>query len=419
MKQTGRIIIGMLLTLLLMAACKSGTEGEEARHGDCYLTFYVYSPANPIITRTDDGHQAATDAENAIHKLQLWVFKHDGGDLVGYLEEDNVSIAADGSTFRILVDPDLADHPVPVDVYAVANITSGNSGNTFNRMTTRSELDAATIDANYFGVKTPTTEVPTEGLPMTGVLKSQPIYGTFPALRVGTESEMATVTLVRTVSKLRFVLCRGDREGVGNESYQLQAITHITLNGIQIPSQEYLMLTEPFNMSLNPANPVGSGRLHIVAGSYEADAIDFGRIETYDIPKATDTNNDGNPDPRQWLQDSGETAEEYIERINAGIANEEDGVKKPLLREFGNTYLRESDKKLMGTISYRVASDADSDPDRVVVFEMNRAGDFGRNHSWTILVLFEGGRIRVVNIVQNGIRNWVTSGTKEHDVYNW
>lgn len=377
-------IIGTLLLTLLLAACNSNDD-EGAKDG-CYLTFYVYSPGNPIATRADVKYQDATSDENAIRKLQLWVFKHSNGELVGYLEQANVTLSSSGSTFRMLVDQDFADHPVNVDVYAVANVSSANAGQTFTRTTTRAQLDAAKLQGGYFfGTQTSSLvqNVPADGLPMTGILTDQPVAGSYPALRVGTIDEMATVRLVRSLSKLRFLIVRAN--DADDPTTQLDAINSISINGEMIPTEEYLMLSEPHDNSLNPLAPLGSSRLRI-GTAYEPSAINFGAPATEDIRIV---------DMDTWT---------YEEHPN-----------DPLV--FGLTYLRESNKKLAGTIKYRVKSNTEEE--KSVDFEMTSEGDFTRNHSWNILVMFVGGQVRLFNVVDIGVAEWKEGGSEDHEVYNW
>ena len=376
---------------------------------ECYLTIYVYTPSAPIVTRADVGYQTATSPEEtAVNKLQLWVYKHDSGERVGYLEEENVIFTGESSVFRVLVSPEFADHPVNVDVYALANVVESNTGLAFTRQTTRTELETAVLEGRYFGTSAGNLvhSVPAAGLPMSGLLKDKAIEGTFPALRIANEGSMATVNLVRMVSKIRFLLCRADDPADRNK--QLSAITSIQLEGSQIAQQEYVMLTEPHDKSINPANPLADNRMHLRSGYYVSEAANFGSIDPSAIPISND--------PAWWIYNEGRhgTAAQYAAKLEEALK-----ADPQELTEFGLTYLRESDRRLQGTISYRVVSDDVSAPDRTAVFEMDRAGDFTRNHSWTILVLFEGGRVRTVNIVDIGVRNWYTIDVEKHEVYNW
>lgn len=377
---------------------------------ECYLTIYVYTPSAPIVTRADVGYQTAiSPEETAVNKLQLWVYKHDSGERVGYLEEENVTFTGESSVFRVLVSPEFADHPEHVDVYALANVVESNTGLAFTRQTTRTELETAVLEGRYFGTSAGNLvqTVPAAGLPMSGLLKDKAIEGTFPALRIVNEGSMATVSLVRMVSKIRFLLCRANHPDDRNK--QLSAITSIQLEGSQIAQQEYVMLTEPHDKSINPANSLADNRMHLRSGYYVSEAANFGSLQAADIPVSAN--------PAWWLYNESQhgTAAQYATLLENALAAEPKELK-----EFGLTYLRESDRRLQGTISYRVVSDDDvSAPDRTAVFEMDRAGDFTRNHSWTILVLFEGGRVRTVNIVDIGVRNWYTIDVEKHEVYNW
>ena len=87
------------------------------------------------------------------------------------------------------------------------------------------------------------------------------------------------------------------------------------------------------------------------------------------------------------------------------------------LLEMGTTYLRESDRKITGYITYTVEKEPTTE--RITPFEMDKAGDFTRNHSWTVLVMFEGGKLRILNVVNIAVREWNNQNTDPHEVYNW
>lgn len=406
-------IMGLWLTLLLLTACSHEEKGGN--FDDCYLTIYVYSPSKPIVTRSDVGYQAASpEEENAVHRLQLWVYKHNSGDLVGYLDEKDVDFdGANSSTFRVVVSPEFADAPENVDVFAIANVAEANTGHVFNRKTTRSELEAAVLEGKFFGqtAGAPIQEIPEDGLPMSGVLRNKGVEGSFPALRIVNEDQMATVRLVRAVSKVRFLLCRA-HDPVDKDK-QLTAITSIELNANQISAQEHLMLTEPYDYSINPTYPLGASRIHIVPGDYEEEVIKFGGITGEGISRIPIDET-----PTRWLYN--ESTYGTVEAYNTAIENAINKTPQELV-PFGVTYLRETDKRIQGMISYRVASDDErAAADRQAVFELNKAGDFTRNHSWTVLILFEGGQIYTINVVDIGIRDWTSDDTPEnHAVYNW
>ena len=151
--------------------------------------------------------------ESAVNKLQIWVFESGTGNAVGYLETTETSslnTTVSGVSYQIPVSDEFAQHKPAVDVIVLANVASDNSGCSFSRSSTREELLNAKMGEGYFGLSTLTTSVPASGLPMSGMLKNQTVTGEAPVLRIGTVSQMATVSLVRVVSKLRFAFANTD-----------------------------------------------------------------------------------------------------------------------------------------------------------------------------------------------------------------
>ena len=404
-EMTYRYIARLLLIVLLLPACSS--DEDDGKDTTCYLDIYVYSPAHPMVTRADAGYVNASTEENKVHSLQIWLFKHSDGELLGYVSDAPGDLPETGKTYRIAVTPTIAEGSSSerrVDVYVLANVEASTCGLSFDESTTRAELDAAKIVDPYFGVISPLSSV-SNGLPMSGVLKNEPVVGSFPVLRIGTENQISTVKLARTVSKLRFVLCRIHEDD--KPANQLHSITSITLDGNQIPQEEYLMLNTAFDGSLNPSEPLADSRMHITPNSYIASAISFTPPATSAIPIVEN--------PLDYIYDNQKFAsvQAYENALNDFVASGQ-------LAEAGLTYLRESDKKLKGTISYRVESDPETASDRTTVFEMSRAGDFTRDHSWIIYVFFSGGKLQVFDVVQVGIKKWVPTGDPEgHEFYNW
>lgn len=435
--------MSLLVAAMLMTACNSGQgfgfgDGDDGQDG--YLTIYVYTSGNPIPTRSDERYQSATEDEKKIHTLQLWVFKHtadaDDGELVGYMDDVDVDLTA-GKTYQVVVSRDFSDHPTSVDVYAVANVAQANAGHAFTRLTARAELDAATLSGDCFGVASDklVQSVPAGGLPMTGVLKDQGVVGTFPALRIVDKSDatqkMAEVNLVRSISKLRFVICRSDGT---NKNEQLDEITGITLDANMIPRQSYLMLNEPYDRSLNPTNPLADSRIRIVPDAYES-TVSFGSVKavgtdgtTVIIPVRADdpATTTYKESAKDWLFDAlnpdgtsryAASADPNTPVWSVYAQAIEDGITNNELYPYGLTYLRESDKKITGTVTYKTKDP--SDAERTATFEMDVAGDFSRNHTWTVMLLFEGGKLRTINVVDVGVRSWHTASESDHDVYNW
>lgn len=411
MKRIRDIEIWMLLIIMVLTSCSDHSGESSDENGDCFLDIYVYSPEHPMLTRADVGEIASRSvAENTVHTLQIWVFKHsDGSKAVGYLETTPTFLnETDGQEkFRMEVGKEFADHPENVDVYVVAN--AGSVGlTTLDKETTRAELDAAKIGTGYFGTtdlydkedllpsSDPTTgRIARAGLPMSGVLKDQSIYGSYPTLRVGTQAAMATVQLTRAVSKLRFVLCR-KTEDLQTTKKMLVSIDGIQLNGNKIPTESYLMPMSTPSYS-----------------SFVTDPINYSGIEKIDIPQVNN--------PMVYIYDKQE-AQEYENLINTAIGGGQ-------LTELGLTYLRESDQQLTGVITYkykeRNSLDTEWDNNSLVEetadaqFSMATAGDFLRNHSWIVYIFFMDEKIHVLTVTNIGMKIWGNGGMETHDVYNW
>ena len=383
----------LLLLAVLLIACQGSDEDNNSSE-DCYLDIHVYAPDRPIVTRGDVGNVTSVEAEKKVHSLQIWVFKRNGGDKVGYLGVDatsgtNADLAylnqTGQQTYRMKVAKDFADHPEAVDVYVVANAAS--CGLTFIENTTRSDLDAAQIGENYFGTNTLVSTVGDNGLPMSAVEKNQPIYGTFPSLRIGKENEMTTLKLTRAVSKLRFVLCRKDDSG---SSKKLDKINSITLEKNQIPDETWLIAREVCNYTQ---------RNH--------DAINYGEVEKNAIPLVED--------PLIYAYET-QTAQEYEDLINSAVQSTVQGKH---LMQLGLTYLRESDLQLKGKITYTY-KDGETLKTVDTEFSMAAPGDFLRNHSWIIYIFYMDTKIHVQMVTDIGMRSWIPDGRDESViVYNW
>lgn len=394
----------LLLLAVLLSACHSSD--EDSSDQNCYLDIYVYAPDRPIVTRGDVGEvdplSDSDGAEKTVHSLQIWVFKSNGGDKVGYLGVDATSAEYADPTFlnktgqqkyRMKVAKEFADHPEAVDVYVVANPSS--CGLTLGKNTKRSELEAAKIGSNYFGTTSLVSAVSSDvGLPMSAVEKNQPIYGSFPSLRIGSETEMTTLKLTRAVSKLRFVLCRKDDT---NSTKKLVSIDGIELYGGQIPEQTFLIpLTTNYS-----------------SGSYSSDAIVYVNENNKLLPSVAE--GDGGiksvDDPLTYVYET-QTAQEYENLINQAVSEGK-------LKQLGLTYLRESDLQLKGNINYTY-SDGSTNKTVNTEFSMAAPGDFLRNHSWIIYIFYMDTKIHVQVVTDIGMKIWTPDGGEENViVHNW
>ena len=354
------------IIMMALAACYNDNHVVEQE--PTMLTVYVYSPEHPMLTRADVGRIEASPAERAIKSLKIWVFNVNTGEKVcDYtLAENEITMlnSSENGRYQIPVSDDFARKKPDVDVFVAANVPED-----IYHIETREELLNATVTG--FGLSEKTMVVPGTGLPMSGMLRSQPVVGDAPVLRIGTERELAVVPLVRAVSKLRFVFATTGPADL--------KITGITLQADKIPTTEYLFRQD---------KPV----------TYlEADAAPL-FVGNKSVAKSDD------PDPTAFIY-AGQTAQEYESLIN-------DGINQSKLTEIGPYYLRESDRKLEGQIKYIIGNGAE----QTGSFSMERAGDFLRNHSWIVYAYHTGGQFLELNTIY--VKTWTTKEVN-HEVYNW
>ncbi len=393
--------------LLLLTACsKSSSEGgDEPDPNKPVLKIYVFPPDQPIVTRADDlGNVDASLEENEIHSLHVWVFERNANDpsaskLVGHVSLGKLTLSEAGTgevTMEItdaFAQKVMTSDPRPkVDVYVAANVTSANCGLSFDALTTNGETKESDLEpiigSSYFGVTSPITKVPSDGLPMSGVLKDQPISGTSPVFRVGTSDKLANVQLVRAVSKMRFIFCKS------TSNLDEVAVKEIKLNGSVLPKEEYLFLTDDFKKA--------TSKYRIKDSGYEDEKT------LVSIPSGTEIAK--NNSPYSYSYDGKMTGQKYEDLINEGVENNE-------LSDLGTFYLRESDKALSGTITYAITPVGSTDAkEKPASYSMSISGDFSRNHTWIVYGYFITSGDLELKIVE--LKDWTSSETSG-DVYNW
>ncbi len=385
-----RLLLICIACILVLSAC-SKDEAEDVRETPKpMLRIYVYDPENPINIRGNVGDVTQLNQqESKITNLQIWVFESATGDIVGYLNPSQLEIPTPlGRVYMMAVSDEFAANKPDVDVYVAANIKEANCGISFDENTTREELQEALLEngiskgkSDYFGLNSLTMSVPDEGLPMTGLIKNQPIYGESPVLRVGDGESISTVKLVRAVSRLRFVFSRS------NENDTPVRINNIVLSSGRIPTQEYLFLEDAYDNTKR--------NCHIVP-YYEIGVTSLLSSPFADIA--------GNSDPRDYAY-TDQTAQKYENLIASGITNNE-------LTAHGPIYFRESDRILTGAVTYKVGDEAE----KFVNFVMQEAGDFARNHTWIVYGYFSSGdKLEIVNVF---VKSW-NEEIVSHEFYNW
>ena len=386
--------IGWMLIMLLLIACSGDGDSSETKQ-PTVINVYVFAPDKPIITRGDIGEVDPIDNsinESKITSLQIWVFEHNTDNLISYHSPESVTNlnSGTGATYQLSASNAFTDAETKpqVDVYVVANVTAANTGISLGEGTTRTALEAALIEDNYFGLNTLTNQVPDAGLPMSGVLRGVSVTGSAPVYKI------SNVTLTRTVSKIRFVF---SREKVGDTETDVPVkINSIKLDASMIPTQEYLFLETGENASA------------FRVGSYGTDdAKEFLPIVENQVQPLPDIAQ--NADPMAYSYQAGQDAQEYEDLIETGLNK----TPAPELTQVGPFYLRESEKKLTGSITFQRGEDGTTA--KPVTFKMHTAGDFSRNHTWIVYAYYSASGLVAVTVV---VKDW-NDVQQPYEVVNW
>ena len=377
---------GKLLQLCMLAAIPAffgcANDGDGIFEGDTVpMTLYLQA-SGAHQTRAYIEELAAEETESNINTAQVWFF--DG--------ETPISYATSNSNKVTINVPQAAINKGTVDAYIIAN-AGGALSATLGENSTLAEIQAATLAATQFGTATPVTDVPDAGLPMSRIVKGL-------ELTQGGEVKpnLGEIEITRAVSKIIFAFGMYDGD--------LGDIIGISLDGGQIADKEYILAVDPATNAADYTTPyLGDLKSNITAGSYEAAELIFG-AKTGTTPLVanadifTTTTND-NPSNYTWVN--------WITKSDIAPLSDKEKARQYYIAITPFTthkvYLRESDKKLKGTIYYRLSSDATAEV-KTATFEMDTEStvqDFARNHVWIVYSYFEGGKLYVKPTVADWI----------------
>lgn len=366
----------VLLSLLMLFVSCSDDEREETPR----INIYVYAPDRPIATR---GEVEPTAEEAKVHSLNIWVFKSSNpsksvASLSLNTEEELEALNDNKSASYSLevTDRSFAQNPEPVDVYVMANVAEGINSTSYN---SGNSLDGAFINGgDYFKFATngkAASTIPDTGIPMSGVARGKMVIDNHSVLHVND----ANLTLVRAVSKIRFVF--GSLKGMPK-----MYVDGIKLGKNMLYKKEYYFLND--------------------------DHPNYWVEDVYDQEVQVVESDLTNPikqidDPTEYIFTSGMTDTQYESLINKGISDNQ-------LVELGTVYLPESDKRLSGTIYFRL--DTDMRKQFSATFRMVN-GDFRRNQTWIVYAYYIGSLKLEVTTVQ--VTDWTAGNNWEHEVHNW
>ena len=367
-----RLFIWLLLPVVFLASCNLIYDQPDAE-GCPELSIAIEFPESFVPqTRAKVGEVPAEDDENAIHDLAIWVFysteegihAHEkvGSLLINKPLDDKPSdLPSAGSVrkYALQVKPEFVRERPKVDVFVLVNRNS--IGSTLTENSSWQDVNDAVFGGDaLFSPKVPVTSVPADGLPMSGVGKSLTVGGEEPFLKV------PTISLGRAVSKVRFIFSQMYTEKSKEESEETAeaeeyAIEKVVLNGYQIPMYEYVFSS-------------GSTRIKSDEGYVSSD------LEVL-WPTTLELKSSEAPEIYSYAGQDGTSYEQLIK----------DGINTNHLSHLGTYYLRESDKRLAGTVHYSITKGGVTEP-KELPFYMDKAGDFSRNHTWTVYGYFISNR---------------------------
>lgn len=384
---------GKLLQLCMLAAIPAffgcANDGDGIFEGDTVpMTLYLQA-SGAHQTRAYIEELAAEETESNINTAQVWFF--DG--------ETPISYATSNSNKVTINVPQAAINKGTVDAYIIAN-AGGALSATLGENSTLAEIQAATLAATQFGTATPVTTVPDAGLPMSRIVKGL-------ELTQGGEVKpnLGEIEITRAVSKIIFAFGMYDGD--------LGDIIGISLDGGQIADKEHILAVDPATNAADYTTPyLGDLKSNITAGSYEAAELIFGaKTGTTPLVANADiftTETDDNPSNYTWVN--------WITKSDIAPLSDKEKARQYYIAITPFTthtvYLRESDKKLKGTIYYRLSSDATAEV-KTVTFEMDPEStvqDFARNHVWIVYSYFEGGKL----YVKPTVADWINTPELEY-----
>ena len=417
-------------------------ESETVKQGKVELPIKIYLPDGGFpTTKAGAGDARASVEENTIYDLQVWMYTHqdagstayDAEGAVAYLRLTDINKQS-GEYFEV-------NMPLPLyvledrnvllfDFYVLANGHSAGFDleNEALRKLTRATLKHRLLtgtDTSGFGSKM-VDKVPERGLPMACFFNNDnrgfdlsflklgfsgaqmkaikdlngQVYSVSQATDMHLTEEQKTyvtshcltseskwswaslcpqISMVRTVSKLRFVFAKSVGM-TGTEIISIELVDSDGTTGV-IPDSTYLFPREKVSVS-GIDLPTKSATVNEVA--YEK--LSWGAAGS-PLLKDEAIKSDSNPlrlrsssnvvDAVSGKAPANMTAQEYDSFLTSWV-NDKSSTQKVI-------YLRESNKIIKGKIKYKVNGQEAEEP---AAFSMEATGSFHRNHAWTIFAYF-------------------------------
>lgn len=355
-KMTRRLgmAIAALLMLSTMASCSDQDSQAPATGDEAYLNL-SFSTASTTTSRAsragdngkDDETQANPTTESDIHSIKVWVFKsgtEPSANPIAYKEDRPTAVGggtANGTytlNLRFLRKIN-GEELEKIDLYILANSESTNMADKLNgkdfRSITRADLQGVTFDYP-FGIKkadgkAETTEVPTEGLPISRAITNIAIAGHVADTEIEAKERAISIPLVRAVSKLHFYFARKDAADAMTENVK---VTGIKIDGNTFPTASYVFPDEE-DYTKADANKSATSNKYVTS-DYVPTALQLGGVENSGIKAVAD--------PTEFIKKNSQTAQEYL-----------NAFKDAKIDSHHLSYLRDTNKPITGTIYYQLA----------------------------------------------------------------
>lgn len=351
-KMTRRLgmAIAALLMLSTMASC-SDQDSQAPETGDeayLNLSFSTASNTTSRASRAGDigNNETPADptAESDIHSIKVWVFKSGTGESANPIAYKEDRPTADGGgtvngtytlNLRFLRKINGVELE-KIDLYILANSESTKMAEKLEgkdlRSITRADLQKVTFNAP-FGItkegKAETTEVPTEGLPISRAITNIEIAKHAADTEIEAKSKSISIPLVRAVSKLHFYFARKNTAEAMTENVK---VTRIEIDGSTFPTESYVFPDEEEYTKADANKSATSGKYG--TPSYVPTTLKLDGVENKEIKEVED--------PLIYTRGDNETAQAYMNRIKE-------------IGEHDLCYLRETNKPITGKIYYQLA----------------------------------------------------------------
>lgn len=389
-KMTRRLgmAIAALLMLSTMASCSDQDSQAPATGDEAYLnlSFSTASATTSRASRAGDIGKDETPAnpttESDIHSIKVWVFKSGTGEKanpIAYKEDRPTAVGGkpvNGNyTLNLRFLRKINGEEIKnIDLYILANSESTKMAEKLEgkdlRSITRADLQKVTFNAP-FGIteegKAETTEVPTEGLPISRAITNIELANHVADTEIEAKGKGINIPLVRAVSKLHFYFARktGEEAMTGNVK-----VTRIEIDGNTFPKESYVFPDEEDYKTADANKAATSNKYG--SPSYVDKPLTLDGVENTGIKAVTD--------PLAYKRDEKtETAQAYMDRMNWEIGGHD------------LSYLRETNKPITGKIYYQLA---EGGSEKFRKFTIPSSGNAIRNRELVVYGYFlQGGAL--------------------------